>query len=298
MRGDAHLTLSAAGGSGAGSGSGVAAHAAGGAPGAAAGGGALAQLPAASRPSIPLPDPATRPQARAAGGTGSEGIASARGAPPVDASPEERALLAAYLDATRSSLWVVDPRRLQRLRACVSEARRWGELAALDQFWRELRVPEDSAVQLNWFQVAPGDPLSPEPPILLACACAGPALDATQQHAALPLGRIEPLFDPTHPAFHRWLDRDLDLAWHAGFLSAREVLTQLPERLDQACRASLTDWLYEHARSTGAPPDPSLASSLFELWAAEYAARWRAQVVAELTPLAEDDALLVVFTDY
>lgn len=207
-------------------------------------------------------------------------------------------LLLEYLDATRSSLWVLDPERFIRLRACVDEARRWGELTALEMFWSEFRVAEDRALELNWFEADERTPLTPEPPILLACACTGERLDATQQHAALPLGRIDLLFDPTRPAYHRWLHRQLDLEWHASFLPAAEVLRQLPARLDQACRASLTDWLYEHQRRTGQAPDPIAASSLFEIWSRRYVDDWRALVVAELEPLAARDAQLVVFTDY
>ena len=205
-----------------------------------------------------------------------------------------------FLDATRSSLWVLDPDRFQRLRACVDDARRWGELGALEAFWSELRTAEDESINVNWFDTAEsslGLPLAPEPPFVLACACTGVRLDATQQHAALPHGRIDLLFDPTRPACHRWLERRLDLQWHATFLPAREVLRQLPERLDQACRASLTDWLYERRRGNGEPPDPTEAADLFELWARRYAGEWRAVVVDELSPLAERDAQLVVFTD-
>jgi hypothetical protein len=93
------------------------------------------------------------------------------------------------------------------------------------------------------------------------------------------------------------VDRRLDLHWHASFLPAREVLRQLPERLDQTCRGSLTDWLYEHRRAAGQSPDPTEAAELFELWARRYAGGWRAEVIEELKPLAERDAQLVVFTD-
>jgi len=206
-------------------------------------------------------------------------------------------LLLEYLDATRSSLWVLDPDRFVRLHACVEEARRRGDLRALEAFWRKHRIPEDESIDFNWFEAA-GGPLAPEPPIVLACACTGVSLDATQQHAALPLGRIDLLFDPTGPAFPRWLDRQLDLEWHASFLPAREVLRQLPDQLDQSCRASLTDWLYERHRAAGEPPNPAEAPNLFEIWARSYVEEWRTLVVAELQPLAARDALLVVFTDY
>jgi hypothetical protein len=212
------------------------------------------------------------------------------------AAPE---LLLEFLDATRSSLWVLDPDRLQRLRSCVDDARRWGEIAALEAFWVEHRIAEDAAIHLNWFdvEIALGLPLAPEPPFVLACACTGARLDATQQHAALPAGRIDLLFDPTRPGCHRWIERRLDQQWHASFLPAREVLRQLPEHLDQSCRGSLTDWLYEHSLAVGQPPSPTEAADLFEVWSRHYAAEWRAQVVAELTPLAARDAQLVVFTD-
>lgn len=208
-------------------------------------------------------------------------------------------LLLEFLDETRSSLWVLDPERFLQLRACVDDARRWGELAALEAFWAEHRVDEDEAVDVNWFdaEVALGLPLQPEAPFVLACACTGERLEATQQHAALPFGRIDLLFDPTRPACHRWLERRLDLQWHASFLPAREVLRQLPERLDQACRAALTDWLYERRRAAGDPPDPIEAADLFELWNRRYVDDWRGLVVAELEPLAARDAQLVVFTD-
>ena len=206
-------------------------------------------------------------------------------------------LLLEYLDATRSSLWVLDPERFLRLHACVEDARRKGDLRALRMFWCEYRIPEDEGIDFNWFDPA-GGPLTPEPPIVLACACRGEPLEATQQHAALPLGRIDLLFDPTKPAFARWIDRQLDLEWHASFLPAREVLRQLPEQLDQSCRASLTDWLYERRRMAGEPPNPAEASQLFEIWARNYIDAWRGLVVAELQPLAARDALLVVFTDY
>jgi hypothetical protein len=218
---------------------------------------------------------------------------------PLERPPTAPGLLLEFLDATRSSLWVLDPDRFQRLRACVDDARRWGELGALEAFWGELRTTEDESVDVNWFdtEISLGVPLAPEPPFVLACACTGVRLDATQQHAALPPGRIDLLFDPTRPACHRWLDRRLDLQWHASFLPAREVLRQLPERLDQACRGSLTDWLYERRRADGESPDPTEAAGLFEQWARRYAAEWRTVVVNELSPLAERDAQLVVFTD-
>jgi hypothetical protein len=206
-------------------------------------------------------------------------------------------LLLEYLDATRSSLWVLDPDRFARLRACVEDARRKGDLKALVAFWCAYRIPEDEAIDFNWFDAA-GGPLAPEPPIVLACACTAEPLGATQQHAALPLGRIDLLFDPTRPAFSRWLDRQLDLEWHASFLPAREVLRQLPDQLDDSCRASLTDWLYERRRLAGEPPNPAEASSLFEIWSRRYVEEWRERVVGELVPLAARDALLVVFTDY
>lgn len=202
-----------------------------------------------------------------------------------------------YLDATRSSLWVLDPERFVRLRACVADARRRGDLTALEAFWSDFRIAEDRSIDFNWFS-AGGGALAPEPPIVLACACTGEPLEATQQHAALPLGRIDLLFDPTRPAFPRWLDRQLDLEWHASFLPAREVLRQLPEQLDESCRASLTDWLYERRRTAGEPPNAAEASNLFEIWSRRYADDWRARVVTELEPLAARDALLVVFTDY
>jgi len=218
---------------------------------------------------------------------------------PLERSPAAAELLLEFLDATRSSLWVLDPERFLRLRACVDDARRWGELAALDAFWRELRTFDDASIDVNWFdaEISLGLPLTPEPPFVLACACTGVRLEATQQHAALPAGRIDPLFDPTRPACHRWLERKLDRRWHASFLPAREVLRQLPERLDQSCRASLTDWLYERRRVAGEPPDPIEAADLFELWARRYVDEWRALVVDELTPLADRDAQLVVFID-
>lgn len=216
---------------------------------------------------------------------------------PLERSAPE--LLLEFLDATRSSLWVLDPDRLQRLRSCVDDARRWGEIAALESFWMEHRIAEDASIHLNWFdvEIALGTPLQPEPPFVLACACTGARLDATQQHAALPAGRIDLLFDPSRPGCHRWIERRLDQQWHASFLPAREVLRQLPERLDQSCRASLTDWLYERSLAEGQPPSPTEAADLFEFWSRRYAAEWRAQVVAELTPLAARDAQLVVFTD-
>ncbi len=213
--------------------------------------------------------------------------------------PGEPGLLLEFLDATRSSLWVLDPERFLHLRACVDDARRWGEIAALEAFWIEHRIAEDRSLDVNWFdaETALGLPLTPEPPFLLACACTGVRLDATQQHAALPHGRIDLLFDPTRPACHRWVDRQLDHHWHASFLPAREVLRQLPERLDQSCRASLTDWLYERHRERAEAPNPIEAAELFEVWARRYAAEWRTQVVTELAPLADRDAQLVVFTD-
>lgn len=213
--------------------------------------------------------------------------------------PAAPSRLLEFLDATRSSLWVLDPERFLQLRACVDDARRWGELAALEAFWSEHRIAEDDALDVNWFdaEVSLCLPLAPEPPFLVACACTGERLEATQQHAALPLGRIDLLFDPTRPACHRWLDRQLDLQWHASFLPAREVLRQLPGRLDQACRASLTDWLYERHLAAGEPPDPALAAELFEEWARRYVDTWRPLVAGELAPLAERDAQLVVFTD-
>lgn len=209
------------------------------------------------------------------------------------------ALLLEFLDATRSSLWVLDADRLQRLRACVDDARRWGEIAALEAFWVEHRIAEDASVHLNWFdvEIAVGLPLAPEPPLVLAAACTGARLDATQQHAPLPAGRIDLLFDRTRPACHRWVERRLDQKWHASFLPAREVLRQLPEQLDQGCRGSLTDWLYERHRDASESPDPTEDADLFEVWSRRYAAQWRAQVVGELTPLAARDAQLVVFTD-
>lgn len=208
-------------------------------------------------------------------------------------------LLLEFLEATRSSLWALDPERFQHLRSCVDDARRWGELAALEAFWTVYRVAEDASIEMNWFNTesALGLPLDPDPPLVLAAACTGARLDATQQHAALPPGRIDPLFDPTRPACHRWLVRQLDKRWSASFLSAREVLRQLPERLDQSCRASLTDWLYERRRASGQPPDPTEAAGLFELWGRRYIAEWRGHVVAELTPLAQRDAQLVLFID-
>lgn len=217
----------------------------------------------------------------------------------LERSPTPPELLREFLDATRSSLWVLDPERFQELRACIDDARRWGELAALEAFWSAHRIAEDESLDLNWFdaEIALGLPLQPEPPLVLACACTAAGLDATQQHAALPLGRIDLLFDPTRPACHRWVDRRLDLHWHASFLPAREVLRQLPERLDQACRGSLTDWLYERRTAAGQSPDPTEAAALFEQWGRRYAGEWRAEVVDELRPLAERDAQLVVFTD-
>lgn len=213
--------------------------------------------------------------------------------------PTPPGLLVEFLDATRSSLWALAPDRLQRLRACVDEARRRGEIAALAAFWTEHRAAEDAALSLNWFdaEIAAGLPFQPEPPFVLACACSGARLDATQQHAALPPGRLDPLFDPARPACVRWAERQLDRRWHAAILPAREGLRQLPERLDQGCRASLTDWLFERRRAEGAPPNPLEAADLFELWSRRYVDEWRAQVVAELTPLAARDAQLVVFTD-
>jgi hypothetical protein len=218
---------------------------------------------------------------------------------PLERGPTAPELLLEFLDTTRSSLWVLDPERFLQLRACVDDARRWGELAALEAFWAEHRIAEDAAVDVNWFdtEVSLGLPLAPEPPFVLACACTGERLDATQQHAALPIGRIDLLFDPTRLACHRWLERQLDSLWHASFLPAREVLRQLPQRLDQGCRASLTDWLYERCRARGASPDPIEAADLFELWTRRYIDHWRALVVEELEPLAERDAQLVVFTD-
>jgi len=218
---------------------------------------------------------------------------------PLERPPTAPRLLLEFLDATRSSLWVLDPDRFLELRACIDDARRWGELAALEAFWRENRTPEDESIDVNWFDpmLAPGMPLAPEPPFVLACACMGLHLDATQQHAALPVGRLNLLFDPTRPACHRWIERQLDQRWHASFLPAREVLRQLPERLDQGCRGSLTDWLYERRREGGLPPNPIEAADLFEHWAHRYADEWRAAVVEELTPLAERDAQLIVFTD-
>ncbi|HWO19536.1 MAG TPA: hypothetical protein VNO30_12200 [Kofleriaceae bacterium] len=212
-------------------------------------------------------------------------------------------LLLEFLDATRSSLWVLDPERFQQLRSCVDVARRWGELAGLKAFWSTYRIAEDASIEMSWFDAKNGlgDGLgllfAPEPPFVLAAACTGTRLDATQQHAALPPGRIDLLFDPTRPACHRWLERQLDSQWHASFLSAREILRQLPERLDDSCRASLTDWLYEHRRAAGQSPDPIQAADLFELWAYRYFEEWRDLVIAELRPLAEYDAQLVVFTD-
>jgi hypothetical protein len=218
---------------------------------------------------------------------------------PLARPPTAPGLLIEFLDETRSSLWVLDPERFLQLRACVDDARRWGELGALEAFWAEHRTVEDEAVDVNWFdtEVALGLPLTPEAPFLLACACTGERLEATQQHAALPLGRIDLLFDPTRPACHRWLDRQLDFQWHASFLPAREILRQLPERLDQACRASLTDWLYERRRAAGESPNPIEAADLFELWARRYIDEWRTLVVRELEPFAARDAQLVVFTD-
>ena len=209
------------------------------------------------------------------------------------------ALLLEFLDATRSSLWVLDPDRFQQLRACVDDARRWGELGALEAFWTAYRVAEDASIAMNWFNTesALGLPIDPEPPFVLAAACTGARLDATQQHAALPIGRIDLLFDPTRPACHRWLVRQLDKRWHASFLPAREVLRQLPERLDDSCRGSLTDWIYEYRLAAGQPPDPTEAADMFELWAYRYVEEWRGLVIAELKPLAERDAQLVVFTD-
>ena len=127
--------------------------------------------------------------------------------------------------------------------------------------------------------------------------CTGERLGVTQQHAALPPGRIDLLFDPTRPACHRWLDRQLDLQWHASFLPAREILRQLPHRLDQSCRASLTDWLYERRRTAGDLPKPIEAADLYELWTRRYIDECLAHVVEELEPLAERDAQLVVFMD-
>jgi hypothetical protein len=220
-------------------------------------------------------------------------------AAPLERPPASEELLLEFLDATRSSLWVLDPERFLRLRACVDDARRWGEIAELEAFWSEHRAAEDASIGVNWFdaEIALGLPLAPEPPFVLVCACTGARLDVTQQHAALPLGRIDLLFDPTRPACHRWLDRQLDLRWHASFLPAREVLRQLPERLDQGCRGSLTDWIYEHRREGGESPNPIEVADLFELWARRYVDEWRALVVDELTPLAERDVQLVVFTD-
>jgi hypothetical protein len=213
--------------------------------------------------------------------------------------PTAPGLLHEFLDATRSSLWVLDAERFQQLRACIDDARRWGELGALEAFWSENRTIEDESIDVNWFgaEVSLGLPLAPEPPFVLACACTGLHLDLTQQHAALPPGRIDLLFDPTRPACHRWLERQLDLQWHASFLPAREVLRQLPERLDQTCRGSLTDWLYERRIASGEPPNPIEAADLFELWSRRYADEWRTLVVEELAPLAERDAHLVVFMD-
>lgn len=213
--------------------------------------------------------------------------------------PTPPGLLLEFLDATRSSLWVLDPERFLHLRACVDDARRWGEIAALEAFWSEYRIAEDASVDVNWFdtEVALGLPLAPEPPFVLACACTGARLDATQQHAALPAGRIDLLFDRTRPACHRWMDRQLDSLWHASFLPAREVLRQLPERLDQGCRGSMTDWLYERHLEHGQSPDPMLAADMFEQWGRRYVDEWRARVVEELRPLAERDAQLVIFTD-
>jgi hypothetical protein len=218
---------------------------------------------------------------------------------PLERPPTAPRLLLEFLDATRSSLWVLDPDRFLHLRTCIDSARRWGELGALEAFWAEHRTVEDESIDVNWFdaEVSLGLPLAPEPPFVLACACTGVHLDATQRHAALPQGRIDPLFDPTRPACHRWIERKLDTLWHASFLPASEVLRQLPERLDQGCRASLTDWLYERRRADGEPPDPIEAADLFELWSHRYLDEWRAVVVEELTPLAERDAQLVVFTD-
>jgi hypothetical protein len=218
---------------------------------------------------------------------------------PLKRAPTPPGLLLEFLDATRSSLWVLDPERFTQLRACVDDARRWGELAALEAFWTEYRIADDASVDMNWFEAesALGLPLAPEPPFVLACACTAARLDATQQHAALPPGRIDLLFDPTRPACHRWMERRLDQAWHASFLPAREVLRQLPARLDQACRGSLTDWIYEHHLAAGQPPSPIEAADLFELWSARYVDEWRARIVEELAPLAERDAQLVVFTD-
>lgn len=213
--------------------------------------------------------------------------------------PAAPGLLHEFLDATRSSLWVLDPDRFQRLRACIDSTRRWGEIGALEAFWAENRTVEDESLDVNWFdaEVALGLPLVPEPPFVLACACTGIHLDFTQQHAPLPTGRIDLLFDPTRTACHRWLERQLDLQWHASFLPAREVLRHLPDRLDQTCRGSLTDWLYERSIASGQPPNPLEAADLFEQWSRRYADAWRALVVEELAPLAERDAHLVVFID-
>lgn len=221
-----------------------------------------------------------------------------------EAAPQEQeestpALLLEFLDATRSSLWVLDPERFQQLRSCVDKARRWGEIAGLEAFWTTYRIAEDASIEMNWFDTESGLslPLAPEPPFVLAAACTGTHLDATQQHAALPPGRIDPLFDRTRPPCQRWLERQLDSKWHASFVSAREVLRQLPERLDDSCRGSLTDWLYEHRLAAGESPDPTQAADLFELWAYRYFEDWRGLVIAELKPLADRDAQLVVFTD-
>lgn len=221
-------------------------------------------------------------------------------------------LLREYLDATRSSLWVLDDARFVRLRACIDEARRWGELTALEAFWREFRSPEDEALAFNWFEAPPTDDssdptdrawwaapaLTPEPPIVLACACTREQLEVTRRHAALPLGSSELLFDARSPAYHRWIERMLDIEWHASFLSAREVLHQLPLRLDQLCRKGVADWFAEHQRGAAAALNALDAAAVFELWSRRYLDEWRDLVVAELEPLAERDAQLVLFTDY
>lgn len=205
-------------------------------------------------------------------------------------------LLREYLDATRSSLWVLDEARFVRLRACVDEARRWGELTALEAFWKQFRSPEDEALAFNWFEAAADQALTPEPPIVLACACTRERLEVTRRHAALPLGSSELLFDARGPAYHRWIERMLDIEWHASFLSAREVLHQLPLRLDQMCRSSVGDWLVE--RGAGRALNAIEATNVFELWSRRYLDEWRELVVAELEPLAERNAQLVLFTDY
>src|SRR5213075_789340 len=89
--------------------------------------------------------------------------------------PTAPGLLHEFLDATRSSLWVLDPERFQQLRACIDGARRWGEVGALDAFWSENRTVEDESIDVNWFdaEVSLGLPLAPEPPFVLACACTG-----------------------------------------------------------------------------------------------------------------------------